>query len=1068
VDLFTKKRKNLFDEYNAFHAIGNESFHDYFVAFPQLVNDMKITPAQHSNSSDEHQVVNHLSPLIGGEGHVARQCKEPKRAKDSQYFKDKMLLMEAKEKGVTLDAEAEAFLADVECTSPYDQPLAMTTTNIFEVNHEDAYDSNVDEGLNVAAAFMANLSSIHDTNSQVNEEMHQEEHLDFDAENEIDDNTISYDQYLLDKEAQRVPTEISEICLDNKNLKNELLQCKQEICRLDTQKVKLDLENKVRQEQALVIQRNKRNAELEQENVLLKSALSVKDKSITLLQSEKGKDFILRRRTPQIELSREQAYWLPANEIASQASNPDRTCSFPYSYTSTSNCKQTASGKETQSGILDAQISIMKVLNVGSTKGSCDQQALDTDRIQLQDMITSLRNQSRIALSHYFQVIHMPGHMLAGEFLPPYYISQLGDSIIISGSFNFGNFRIIYAWELEVDDGEVSSYRQLFTVPYPAIAEVHLKQHLNDATVSNTDGNHKGYEEFQSPSHSLFMRNKPEWTVSVLMLMYQHLEVFENDVKALLASSFHLQNHEQTHHHIPLLAKSIKLSSNWIMRNLDQIDENDLEEMTKRASGNDLHENKEVLQEELVEKLQFMQKTLVLIKPKGMLQLPQNSNLQESVETKEDNRRRNIGISGKERRLRSDHRLYTQGLKKVEALYLPINKVNLMRLTIYILVQKDSTSESETQTTELDTCDSNISTEPSELVSEPVVNESNIEVQPKVLHMTGNKSYLLQTVSRTLMVAVAFGVVKVSISERENKNWSPKREEQAFWMNLGKTSKAKKEANEEAKLLRKNLNKKLNLVTQQEATKFSRSKYPEKVLQSGIALYGLHHAPDMVSKGKTKLGHWYPRESFIDLESYSKSDNAGAHLDTNPQQEVVNFLAGTHYMAIAKSQTIVALLLQKPNSCLRASCYVVRPTKRCVNVMFSQNKGMRNNGAMCADSQGRASQRNIGRKKAQGESSVQRDPLFNVMPEDKIDHMETENAQSEGRTREMVDEDKEFDEDRLNQKVQHEDFIAIGSVEDDTLINKLNKKDSSKGEEIKQESKEEVKEEDKGEENYNK
>ncbi|GJX05888.1 hypothetical protein Tco_0193820 [Tanacetum coccineum] len=65
VDLFTKKRKNLFDEYNAFHAIGNESFHDYFVAFPQLVNDMKITPAQHSNSSDEHQVVNHLSPLIG-------------------------------------------------------------------------------------------------------------------------------------------------------------------------------------------------------------------------------------------------------------------------------------------------------------------------------------------------------------------------------------------------------------------------------------------------------------------------------------------------------------------------------------------------------------------------------------------------------------------------------------------------------------------------------------------------------------------------------------------------------------------------------------------------------------------------------------------------------------------------------------------------------------------------------------------------------------------------------------------------------------------------------------------
>ncbi|GJX20614.1 hypothetical protein Tco_0223291 [Tanacetum coccineum] len=36
-----------------------------------------------------------------------------------------------------------------------------------------------------------------------------------------------------------------------------------------------------------------------------------------------------------------------------------------------------------------------------------------------------------------------------------------------------------------------------------------------------------------------------------------------------------------------------------------------------------------------------------------------------------------------------------------------------------------------------------------------------------------------------------------------------------------------------------------------------------------------------------------------------------------------------------------------------------------------------------------------GRKFAKGESSVQRDPLFDEMPEDKIDHMETENAQNE-------------------------------------------------------------------------
>ncbi|GJW04303.1 hypothetical protein Tco_1563159 [Tanacetum coccineum] len=51
-----------------------------------------------------------------------------------------------------------------------------------------------------------------------------------------------------------------------------------------------------------------------------------------------------------------------------------------------------------------------------------------------------------------------------------------------------------------------------------------------------------------------------------------------------------------------------------------------------------------------------------------------------------------------------------------------------------------------------------------------------------------------------------------------------------------------------------------------------------------------------------------------------------------------------------------------------------------------------------------------GRKFAKGESSVQRDPLFDEVPEDTVDHMETENAQNEGRTKEMVDEDKEIDE----------------------------------------------------------
>ncbi|GJX30719.1 hypothetical protein Tco_0240574 [Tanacetum coccineum] len=62
----------------------------------------------------------------------------------------------------------------------------------------------------------------------------------------------------------------------------------------------------------------------------------------------------------------------------------------------------------------------------------------------------------------------MPEEIGVGEFSPSYYISQLGNSLIISGSFNFRDFCFIYAWTLEVDGGYVTSYRLLFTIPYSA------------------------------------------------------------------------------------------------------------------------------------------------------------------------------------------------------------------------------------------------------------------------------------------------------------------------------------------------------------------------------------------------------------------------------------------------------------------------------------------------------------------------------------------------------------------------------------------------------------------------
>ncbi|GJT77286.1 hypothetical protein Tco_1044011 [Tanacetum coccineum] len=158
-----------------------------------------------------------------GEGHVSRQCKEKKRVKDSQYFKDKMLLMEAKEKGTVLDAEAEAFLADVEYEGPH-----------------------------AAAAFMANLSSTSGTNGATTGQVNEEQSL------------------------------------VNDSLRAELARCKQEMVSLERNKVKHDLDQ-------AIIQRNKRNAELEEENVLLKSKLSQNVESINSLKMKVKRLFWKRR-----------------------------------------------------------------------------------------------------------------------------------------------------------------------------------------------------------------------------------------------------------------------------------------------------------------------------------------------------------------------------------------------------------------------------------------------------------------------------------------------------------------------------------------------------------------------------------------------------------------------------------------------------------------------------------------------------------------------------------------------------------------------------------------------------
>nr|GEW97325.1 hypothetical protein [Tanacetum cinerariifolium] len=78
-----------------------------------------------------------------GTGHIARNCTQPKRPQNSEYYKDKMLLMQAQENRVALDAEQLLFLAD---EAPTTQTMFMANMSSVDPVTDEArptYDSDI-------------------------------------------------------------------------------------------------------------------------------------------------------------------------------------------------------------------------------------------------------------------------------------------------------------------------------------------------------------------------------------------------------------------------------------------------------------------------------------------------------------------------------------------------------------------------------------------------------------------------------------------------------------------------------------------------------------------------------------------------------------------------------------------------------------------------------------------------------------------------------------------------------------------------------------------------------------
>ncbi|GJS49267.1 integrase, catalytic region, zinc finger, CCHC-type containing protein [Tanacetum coccineum] len=218
------------------------------------------------NTSGQAKIIKCYS--CQGEGHMARQCTQPKRRKDATWFKEKVLLVQAQAEGKILDEEQLAFLA---VPRVVDGQVAQTITHnvAFQTDDLDAYASDCDDISSAKAVLMANLSS-----------------CDSDVLSEItsDSNIIPYSQYLEEMQQDKANNESKIV---NESLTAELERYKERVKNFK-QRFKVDLsslENFIdSQMDDMIPMKNTKFAAIETEIDTLKQTLSkhVKEKESLL------------------------------------------------------------------------------------------------------------------------------------------------------------------------------------------------------------------------------------------------------------------------------------------------------------------------------------------------------------------------------------------------------------------------------------------------------------------------------------------------------------------------------------------------------------------------------------------------------------------------------------------------------------------------------------------------------------------------------------------------------------------------------------------------------------------
>nr|GEY19813.1 integrase, catalytic region, zinc finger, CCHC-type, peptidase aspartic, catalytic [Tanacetum cinerariifolium] len=156
-------------------------------------------------------------------GHFARNYTQPKRPQNSEYFKDKMLLMQAQKNGVALDEERLLFIAggqdnvvDEDVDEQPVQDLALNTTFMVNLSFADpvydevgpSYDSNILSEVHDHDHYQDVVCEHHEVH-KMHEDVQPNYDVDSHAEYMSDNNMIMYDQYVKDNAVPVVQSNVS-------------------------------------------------------------------------------------------------------------------------------------------------------------------------------------------------------------------------------------------------------------------------------------------------------------------------------------------------------------------------------------------------------------------------------------------------------------------------------------------------------------------------------------------------------------------------------------------------------------------------------------------------------------------------------------------------------------------------------------------------------------------------------------------------------------------------------------------------------------------------------------------